>query len=73
MSDSVFDDESISFLLLINDEQQYSLWPEILPVPQGWQRTQGPMSRQDCMDWLAHHWTDLRPHSLLTSEGARAS
>lgn len=73
MSDSLFDDESISFAILINDERQYSIWPETLPVPQGWQRTQGPLSRQECMDWLAHHWTDLRPHSLRTAEEALAS
>lgn len=64
MSDSLFDDESISFLILINDEHQYSIWPETLPIPDGWNRTQGPMPRQLCMDWLTDHWTDLRPSSL---------
>lgn len=64
MSDSLFDDESIAFLILINDEHQYSLWPEVLPLPEGWRRTQGPMPRQQCMDWLVNNWTDLRPYSL---------
>lgn len=64
MSDSLFDDDSIAFLLLINRERQYSIWPQVLPIPAGWECTQGPMPRQDCMDWLESHWTDLRPHSL---------
>lgn len=73
MSDSLFDDESISFAILINDEHQYSLWPDILPTPSGWTRAQGPMSRQACMEWLATHWTDLRPRSLREIEGAFVS
>lgn len=68
MSDSLFDDESIAFLLLMNDEHQYSIWPQILPIPPGWQHTHGPLSRQACMDWLAEHWTDLRPYSLQREE-----
>lgn len=64
MSESLFDDESIPFLVLINDEHQYSIWPELLPIPAGWTLSQGPMSRQLCMDWLVKHWTDLRPYSL---------
>ena len=64
MSDSLFDDDSNPFLILTNAEKQYSIWPETLPVPAGWDNVQGPMSRQRCMDWLAAHWTDLRPQSL---------
>lgn len=64
MSESLFDDESIPFLILINDEHQYSIWPETLSIPAGWRSVQGPMSRQGCLNWLEYHWTDLRPRSL---------
>lgn len=73
MSDSLFDDESIPFVILINEEHQYSIWPDILPNPAGWSRTQGPMPRQACMDWLAAHWTDLRPYSLRKTDEALTS
>ena len=68
MSDSLFDDESLPFLILINYERQYSIWPEIIPIPSGWTVSQGPMPRQRCMDWLERNWTDLRPHSLQQKE-----
>ena len=61
MSDSLFDDESILFLVLVNTQQQYSIWPKILPIPDGWRSVHGPISRQHCMDWLKARWTDLRP------------
>ncbi|AEF55565.1 MbtH family protein [Marinomonas posidonica] len=61
MSDSIFDDESILFLILINAQKQYSIWPNILPIPDGWLADNGPMSRKKCMDWLEANWTDLRP------------
>lgn len=60
----MLDDESIIFFILRNDEKQYSIWPAPLPVPAGWDMAQGPMSRQQCMNWLEEHWTDLRPQSL---------
>lgn len=68
MSESLFDDESIPFLILVNDERQYSIWPEILPIPPGWSRVQGPVSRQKSLDWLEKHWIDLRPRSLCDIE-----
>lgn len=64
MSDNLFDDETINFLLLSNDERQYSMWPAMLAIPAGWRCEQGPWSHQQCVDWLQLHWTDLRPHSL---------
>ena len=32
----MFDDDSVVFTVVINDEEQYSIWPEFKPVPQGW-------------------------------------
>ena len=36
-----FEDDTAEFLVLINDEGQYSLWPAHLDVPLGWRKT-GP-------------------------------
>lgn len=70
MSDSLFDDESMSFLILVNYQRQYSIWPDIIPAPSGWEIAQGPMPRSRCMEWLENNWTDLRPQALQqTAEG----
>ncbi|EMH4162900.1 MbtH family protein [Pluralibacter gergoviae] len=59
-----FDDESQPFLVLINSEEQYSLWPEFIAVPAGWQSAYGPQSRADCITWIEQTWQDMRPASL---------
>ena len=60
-----FDDEEGEFLVLVNDEGQYSLWPAFCDVPAGW-TTVGPRGpRQECLDYVEANWTDMRPKSLI--------
>lgn len=63
-----FDDPNGVFLVLANDEDQHSLWPEFAPVPAGWQTLFGPAERQACLAYVSEHWTDMRPRSLVESE-----
>ncbi|MGH9238268.1 MAG: MbtH family protein [Vicinamibacterales bacterium] len=59
-----FDDPEADYIVLVNDEEQHSLWPANLPVPGGWTAV-GPRGRRaDCLAWVESHWTDLRPRSL---------
>jgi uncharacterized protein YbdZ (MbtH family) len=59
-----FEDENGEFLVLVNHEEQYSLWPAFRDVPAGWQ-TVGPRgSRKECLAWIEETWTDMRPKSL---------
>ena len=60
-----FDDKDASFLVLINSENQHSLWPAFIDIPAGWQLVQGPAPRQTCLDYIEAHWTDMRPKSLI--------
>lgn len=59
-----FDDEDGTFLVLRNDEDQYSLWPQFAAVPAGWRTVLGPDRRQPCLDHVEENWTDMRPASL---------
>ncbi|MER5428954.1 MbtH family protein [Streptomyces sp. NPDC002588] len=52
------------YSVLVNDEGQHSLWPQFVDVPAGWQAVHGPAGRQECLDWVETHWTDMRPRSL---------
>lgn len=61
-----FDDASTSFLVLVNDEGQHSLWPTFADVPAGWVVAHGPDGRQSCLDHVLANWTDQRPRSLVT-------
>ncbi|KOX08885.1 MbtH family NRPS accessory protein [Nocardiopsis sp. NRRL B-16309] len=50
--------------VLVNDEEQYSLWPSYLDVPAGWEDTGVSGSREDCLAYVKEVWTDMRPRSL---------
>ncbi len=60
-----FDDDAGSFLVLVNDEGQHSLWPEFAEVPTGWTAAHGPAGRSECVEYVEREWTDLRPRSLV--------
>jgi uncharacterized protein YbdZ (MbtH family) len=70
VSSNPFDDENGTFLVLVNDEEQHSLWPTFKEVPSGWRVVFGPDGRQPCLDYVDTHWTDLRPKSLRDSMAA---
>ncbi|RCG15700.1 MbtH family protein [Streptomyces diacarni] len=50
--------------VLVNDEEQYSLWPEYLSVPNGWRDTGVAGSKETCLTYVKEVWTDMRPLSL---------
>ncbi|CAM5621953.1 MbtH family protein [Streptomyces fumanus] len=70
-----FDDENGSFLVLVNKENQHSLWPAFAEVPPGWRVAFGESNRKECMAYIEENWQDMRPQSLIDamrkSEAAR--
>ncbi|MGK5627147.1 MbtH family protein [Streptomyces sp. URMC 123] len=59
-----FEDPTGSYLVLVNDEGQHSLWPAFVGVPDGWSVTHGPDDRETCLERISERWGDLRPTSL---------
>ena len=70
-----FEDPDGTYLVLINDEGQHSLWPSFVAVPAGWTVALEESSRDACLDYVNANWTDLRPRSLIRSmdDAARLS
>ncbi|MEN3225906.1 MbtH family protein [Mycolicibacterium porcinum] len=64
MSTNPFDDENGTFYVLVNDEDQHSLWPTFADVPAGWRVVFGAAGRTECLDYVEANWTDVRPGSL---------
>ncbi|ONI76011.1 MbtH family protein [Actinosynnema sp. ALI-1.44] len=60
---SPFDDENATYVVLVNDEEQQSLWPFGVAVPAGWTNAFGPSSRSDCLAFVEREWTDMRPRT----------
>ena len=69
-----FEDPDGRYLVLINDEAQYSLWPAWIEVPAGWSVKLDETDRQSCLDYINENWTDMRPKSLVEAmDGASAT
>jgi MbtH protein len=60
-----FEDDNAEYLVLVNHEGQYSLWPAFREVPLGWQAVGPKGPRQQCLAWIEENWTDMRPKSLI--------
>lgn len=64
MSTSCFDREDETFKVLVNHEEQYSLWPHWKQIPGGWRETGVQGDKKTCLNYVDEVWTDMRPLSL---------
>lgn len=60
-----FEDPDGRFVVLMNDEDQYSLWPTFADVPAGWRVVHEEDTRDACLAYVEENWTDMRPRSLV--------
>jgi len=56
-------DETI-YQVVVNHEEQYSIWPDWRPLPDGWRPDGKVGSKEDCLAHINEVWTDMRPLSL---------
>ena len=52
------------YIVVMNDEEQYSIWSTDRQVPAGWAIQPMKGSKEACLDYIKTHWTDMRPASL---------
>jgi MbtH protein len=50
--------------VVINEEEQYSIWPVWRDIPDGWKAVGEARDKEACLDWIEVNWTDMRPASL---------
>ena len=67
-----FENEEGEYLVLVNDELQYSLWPSFRDIPQGWKAVGPRGNKNECLHWIEITWTDMRPLSLVRQMEADA-
>jgi uncharacterized protein YbdZ (MbtH family) len=58
------DDEKTIFKVVLNEEKQYSIWPQDRENPLGWYDEGKSGLKQECLDHIDKVWTDMRPLSL---------
>jgi len=57
------EDNSI-YKVVVNQEEQYSIWPSERPLPLGWNDTGMAGLKQECLVYIEDVWKDMRPLSL---------
>ncbi|MBB4920514.1 MbtH family protein [Streptosporangium saharense] len=54
----------MTYVVVVNDEDQYSIWPEERALPAGWADAGHRGSEDECLAHIERVWTDMRPRSL---------
>ena len=52
------------YLVVVNDEEQYSIWLNRNVIPAGWQAVGEARTKAECLNYIEQVWTDMRPLSL---------
>jgi MbtH protein len=58
------DQDDRRYDVVVNHEEQYSIWLADSEPPAGWLRTGFAGNKDSCLAHIAEVWTDLRPRSL---------
>ena len=55
------------YQVTVNDEDQYSIWPDRRELPAGWHAVGEPAGKDECLRRIDEIWTDMRPRSVRTA------
>ncbi|MFC4147351.1 MbtH family protein [Micromonospora mangrovi] len=56
--------DDLRYKVVLNHEEQYSIWPDGRENPDGWTDAGVAGTKQECLDHISAVWTDMRPRSL---------
>ena len=57
-------DDGTIYKVVMNHEEQYSVWPAHKEIPNGWKDVGESGPKDKCLEYIKTHWTDMRPLSL---------
>ncbi|MBD2592911.1 MbtH family protein [Nostoc spongiaeforme FACHB-130] len=66
-------EDTTIYKVVVNHEEQYSIWPLERENPLGWQDVGKNGLKQECLDYIKEVWTDMRPLSLRQKMHATSS
>jgi len=58
------DTDSTIYRVVVNHEEQYSIWPDYKDIPLGWRDVGRSGPKDECLAYIKEVWTDMRPLSL---------
>jgi MbtH protein len=65
-------DENTTYNVVMNHEEQYSIWPDYKALPDGWTAVGKTGKKAECLEYIDAVWTDMRPLSLRQAMAADA-
>jgi MbtH protein len=57
-------EDTTTYKVVVNHEEQYSIYPVERPNPLGWKDVGPTGSKAECLAYIKEVWTDMRPKSL---------
>lgn len=66
-------EDTTVYRVVINHEEQYSIWPVDREIPLGWRDAGKSGPKADCLAYIKEVWTDMRPLSLRKQMEAAAT
>jgi MbtH protein len=63
-------EDTIIYKVVVNGEEQYSIWRADRELPLGWSERGPTAPKQQCLEYIKTVWTDMRPLSLRKEGGA---
>ena len=66
-------DDTTIYKVVVNHEEQYSIWPEYRENPLGWRDGGKVGPKEACLAYIEEVWTDMRPLSLRQQMAERAA
>jgi MbtH protein len=69
MSPNETHDDGRTYVVVVNHEEQYSIWPAGKELPAGWRAAGKSGSKAECLQYIDEVWTDMRPLSLRKQMG----
>lgn len=57
-------EDKTTYVVVVNHEEQYSIWPVDRELPLGWKDAGKRGTKQECLEHIEVVWTDMRPLSL---------
>jgi MbtH protein len=66
-------EDTLTYVVVMNHEEQYSIWPIDRPLPRGWTELSVRGPKRDCLAHIKDVWTDMRPLSLRRAMDGEAA
>lgn len=63
------DEDVLEYTVVVNDEEQYSIWRVGQAIPAGWREDGVRGLKKECLEHIEQVWTDMRPLSLRRQMG----